>query len=77
MEGENFGEFGELQDIRQDFLVSKIANQKLCGIHKCEKVWMALLKHFQLKNQKQPLPDPNEALSIKILVQRFLMPTRV
>ena len=23
---------------------------------------MALLKHFQLKNQKQPLPDPNGAL---------------
>ena len=28
--------------------------------------WMALLKYFQLKNQKQPLPDPNEALSVKI-----------
>ena len=27
---------------------------------------MALLKHFQLKNQNQPLPDPNGALSIKI-----------
>ena len=27
---------------------------------------MVLLKHFQLKNQKQPLPDPNGALSIKI-----------
>ena len=28
--------------------------------------WMALLKYFQLMNQKQPLPDPNGALSVKI-----------
>ena len=29
-------------------------------------MWMALLKYFQLKNQKQTLPDQNGALSIKI-----------
>ena len=28
---------------------------------------MALLKYFQLKNQKQPLLNPNGALSVKIL----------
>ena len=28
--------------------------------------WMALLKYFQLKNRKQPLPNPNGALSVKI-----------
>ena len=28
--------------------------------------WMALLKYFQLKNQEQPLPNPNGALSVKI-----------
>ena len=27
---------------------------------------MALLKYFQLKNRKQPLPHPNGALSVKI-----------
>ena len=27
---------------------------------------MVLLKYFQLKNRKQPLPDPNGALSVKI-----------
>ena len=62
LQGENFGEFGELQAIRQNFLVQNFLLWLVRNM--CELAWMALLKYFQLKSTcKQPLPYPNGELS--------------
>ena len=62
MQGENFGEFGELQAIRQNFLIQNFLLWLVRNMR--ELAWMALLKYFQLKStHKQLLPDPNGELS--------------
>ena len=45
LEGENLDEFGELQVIRQNFLVKNFLLWMIRNI--CEMPWMALMKYFQ------------------------------
>ena len=53
LEGENFGEFGELQAIRQNFLVQNFLLSLARNMR--ELVWMALLKYFHLKSTRKNL----------------------
>ena len=48
LEEENFGKFGKLQVIHQNFLVQSFLLWLVRNM--CELVWMALLKYFQLKS---------------------------